>query len=229
MLPQCSVLGPILFLVYINDIPLTTERTSRFFSYSSLYADDLAALYHFKNSIKIVKKNINIYIDLIGKWLFKWRLKINADKCCYTVFSNNKTTSNKNFNLNINGSSIPYDKNPVFLGVTFDRRLCFGTHIDNLKTRALKRFNIIKILCHKSWGLNKTTLVGVYNALVGSIFNYSFFCISRWLNPPRLNLFKSFKIIMLEGFIGWLETPRLLFFAPLVKFQFFYPSYTIRL
>ena len=48
------------------------------------------------------------------------------------------------FDLLLNGESIPYNPNPAFLGVTFDERLCFNMHFENLRTRALSRLNIIK-------------------------------------------------------------------------------------
>ena len=60
----------------------------------------------------------------------------------------------------------------------FDESLCFKTHFLNLRTRALKRLNILKIFSHKSWHLNKKTLTNIYSALIGSIFDYSFFTVA---------------------------------------------------
>jgi hypothetical protein len=85
------------------------------------------------------------------------------------------------FDLQLNGESIPYNPNPVFLGITFDEKLCFNTHFENLGIRALKRLNILRIFSHKSCYFNRKTLTNIYSALIGSIFDYSFFsgtCIS---------------------------------------------------
>ena len=81
--------------------------------------------------------------------------------------------------MNFNKSKIPYNPNPVFLGVTFDEFLNFRIHTDNLEKRARKRLNIIKIFSHKSWHLSQVTLKGIYNAIIGSIFTYSFFAVAR--------------------------------------------------
>ncbi len=70
----------------------------------------------------------------------------------------------------------------MIFGVTFDQYLNFNEHTNNLVMRARKRLNIIKIFCHKSWHLNHETLKGIYNAIIGSIFNYSFFIIARVSN-----------------------------------------------
>jgi hypothetical protein len=171
--PQGSVLGPLLFSIFINDIPLLNEKH---LSYSSLYADDLGCLFFFKN-FKIVEKIINKYLLKLVNWLYKWRLVMNAKKCCYIFFSNKPVTTK--IELKLNNELIPYNSKPVFLGITFDEKLCFADHIESLKTRALKRINIIKIFCHKSWHLSHETLINIYKALIGSIFNYSFFCVKN--------------------------------------------------
>ena len=84
--------------------------------------------------------------------------------------------------LRLKGDQIPYNPNPVFLGITFDESLCFNKHFANLRVRALKRLNILKIFSHKSWHLNYSSLTNIYRALIGSIFDYSFFsiaCVSK--------------------------------------------------
>ena len=152
--PQGSVLGPLLFLIYINDIPLAYEKFS---SYSALFADDLGSIFIFKKT-KNVSKKINKYLENLVRWLFKWRLKMNTSKCSYTIFSG-IGCGKINFKLYMNKELIPYNKNPIFLGITFDKRLCFNKHYENLKVRATKRLNIIKIFTHSSWSLNHKTLI----------------------------------------------------------------------
>ena len=83
------------------------------------------------------------------------------------------------FDLKLNSEFIPYNPNPVFLGITFDESLCFHTHFENLRARALSRLNIIKIFSHKSWHLSRKTLTCIYRALIGSIFDYSFFSVAN--------------------------------------------------
>lgn len=129
---------------------------------------------------------MNMYLESLVEWLFKWRLKMNAKKCCYTIFSKNGNKNSICFNLKLKDGLIPYNAKPVFLGVTFDEFLCFNEHFNNLRLRALKKLNIIKILRHRSWGLSCLTLKSVYNALVGSIFGYSFFTVAN-VSAQNLN------------------------------------------
>ncbi len=75
--PQGSVLGPILFLIYINDIPLANLKH---ICYSGLFADDLATLFTFKRPVRI-GSTMKKYTENLVAWLYKWRLKINATKC----------------------------------------------------------------------------------------------------------------------------------------------------
>ena len=103
---------------------------------------------------------------------------MNAKKCCYTIFSG-KSKTGISLNLKLKNDTIPYNRNPVFLGITFDECLCFNKHYENLRVRALKRLNIIKIFSYKSWHLNKHTLVNLYRSLIGSIFDYSAFTVSN--------------------------------------------------
>jgi len=173
--PQGSVLGPLLFLIYINDIPLADEKHV---SYSSLFADDLATLFFFKKAGR-VKGKIKIFLENLVRWLYKFRLKMNADKCCYTLFSYNGNREQNFFDLKLNNGLIPYNPKPFFLGILFDEFLCFKAHVEMLRERALKRLNIIKIFCHRSWHIDVNTLKCIYNALIGSIFTYSFFAIAR--------------------------------------------------
>ena len=172
-LPQGSVLAPLLFSIFINDIPLATSPNS---SHSTLYADDLGSLFLFKKPGNI-EVTINNYLDLLSAWLFEWRLKMNTDKCNYVVFS--KGNSNIKFNLRLNNKQIGYQNNPLFLGIIFDKHLNFNLHYESLRKRALSRLNIIKIFSHKSWHLNHKTLLSIFTALVGSIFDYSFFTLAN--------------------------------------------------
>ena len=66
----------------------------------------------------------------------------------------------------------------IFLGTNFDEHLCFNSQIEFIRSRCQDRVNVIKIISHKSWKLLNKTLLGVYNALIGSIIDYSFFTIS---------------------------------------------------
>jgi len=61
----------------------------------------------------------------------------------------------------------------------FDEFLNFRAHVERLVTKARPRLNIIKIFCHKSWNLSHETLKGIYEALIGSLFVYSFFAVAR--------------------------------------------------
>ena len=114
---------------------------------------------------------------------------MNVKKCCYTIFSSGNREGLE-FDLRLNGESIPYNSKPVFLGITFDENLCFNKHFENLRLRALSRLNIIKIFSHSSWHLNRKTLTSIYRALIGSIFDYSFFSASC-VSEASLNLVQT--------------------------------------
>ncbi len=177
--PQGSSISPILFGIFINDIPLVTAPEE---GYSLLFADDLTVSFIF-NNIKIKDESVSnraqTYLDCIQKWLSKWRLRMAPQKCNYTIFSKGNRCPNKDFGLYLSGERIPYEKNPVSLGITFDEGMNFKAHVQKLKANCSRRLNIVKILSHKSWQLSTKTLLSIYKTLIGSVTDYSAFISPR--------------------------------------------------
>ena len=165
--PQGAVLSPTLFAIFINDIPSRfSEKKGQF---SLLYADDLILLAKFGNTTKGVEKEINKYLE---KWSSLWRLRFAPHKCSYTIFANSKKNLAAKMNLKLYNVSLNEDKSPKFLGFVYDGLLSGKEHLSKIKKTCMSRLNIIRILTHKNWGLNKSTLVQIYKSLIRSVMEY---------------------------------------------------------
>jgi hypothetical protein len=167
--PQGAVLSPLLFIVFINDLPLENRKN---LSFSLLFADDLCTSFIYKRHRNLASR-VNKYLKLLAIWLDKYRLEMNVTKCNYTIFC--KGTTETNFNFKLYGQRVPHCANPKFLGIIFDSHLSFESHVKSIKAKCMSRLNIIKILSHRSWKLSKNTLVNIYRSLIGSLFDYIHF------------------------------------------------------
>ncbi len=88
------MLGPILFSIYINDIPIKYNKNK---AYSFLFADDLNSFYIFKSFGKKIIKDL----ILLEKWPVKWRLLMAPSKCNYLVFSTSQKSESEKLILKL--------------------------------------------------------------------------------------------------------------------------------
>jgi hypothetical protein len=173
-LQQGGVLSPLLFSIYINDLPINDSVDK----HSLLFADDLAEM-HILDEINETNTNtINAHLKKLENWLNKWRLKMAPEKCSYLIFSKNKKTGyNEKIDLNFYNELIPLESsnNVRFLGIRFDKHFSFKNQISYLEDTCLDRINVLKVLSHHSWKINKETLINIYKSLIRSIIDYSIY------------------------------------------------------
>jgi hypothetical protein len=184
--PQGGVLSPTLFSIYINSAQSRRSKNKR---YTLLFADDLAFFEVYKNKNPSLEKRVNKFLSDLAAWAGKWRLTIAEHKCSYTTFS--KKIYLDEFTLMLNGKKIEYEQNPKFLGVTFDPRLNFLKHIQNIESKCLERLGVLKALAFGSFRLPTNVLIAVYKSLIRSLMEYSSFII----NIIQKNLIKKLQVI----------------------------------
>ena len=116
--PQGSCLGPLLFLVYINDLPHCLKNCA-----SKLYADD-TDIFVSGSNLKYIEKLIYQDLDNINKWLIANKLSLNAIKTKYMIFATCQKLKNcMEVDLKLNGSSITRTDKKDYLGLTLDEGL----------------------------------------------------------------------------------------------------------
>ena len=176
--PQGSVLGPLLFLCFINDLP----SVSKIFE-TLLFADD-ACLVSSSTSTRTLENNVNSELKLISKWLSNNKLCINYSKTYFMIFS--KRRSKSDLNIVIDNNKIKETDSVKYLGIIFDNKLNWAPQVTNITKKIasgcwaianLRKFVDIK------------TLRVIYFSLVYSHLTYGISC---WGSAPKYLINKLF-------------------------------------
>ena len=162
--PQSSVLGPLLFLIYINDLERNIKSNIKFF------ADD-TMLFSIVKDPAIFANNLNHDLDIIQQWAYQWKMEFNPDptKQATEVFFSFKETSPNHPQLIFNGIAVAKVNDQKHLGLILDSRLSFEKHLNGKIIKAKKYVGILK---HLSKFLPLKTLDQMYKALVRSHLDY---------------------------------------------------------
>ena len=160
-IPQGSILGPLLFLIYINDLP----NASNF--YVKLFADD-TFLSLSDPSLHNLNVRTNIELKKIYRWLEANRLTLNIAKSKFMILTN-KRISDRKFKLKINRTTLEKCSSYKYLGLFFDKDLDWKTHVSYVCKKISKTCGIISKLRHC---VDINTLKTVYYSLGYSYLRY---------------------------------------------------------
>ena len=186
--PQESVLGPVLFSLFINDLPASLPSSVS----CSLYADDLA-IWSSSPSVSTAVETTQGALFRLERWSEYWCLPLNPSKCEASFFSVDPHQANLQPNLLLLGSRLCFNPTPTFLGVTFDRTLSFSKHVSSLKAKFFSLLKALRYISASSWGPSKESLSVLYKSFLRSLLTYaspkclSFLCATNITKLERLH------------------------------------------
>jgi hypothetical protein len=176
--PQGSILGPLLFLLFINDLPNASSLL-----HFVLFADD-SNVFISHSSYSELFKILNKELILVSDWFKANRLSLNLNKTNYILFSSHrKSTPQEKGNVMIDSIDIPQVTSVKFLGVYLDQHVTWNTHIEQISRKIAKN---IGILSRISYQLPSNILLTLYYSM---IYPYLAYCNMIWASnyDSRLN------------------------------------------
>ena len=159
--PQGSILGPLLFLLYVNDLPNVVD------SLMSLFADDSKIA----RVINTVEDSLMLQADLenIAEWCAKWGMLLNPIKCqCMSI---TRKLHPINFHYNIHGRVLSKVDEIKDLGIIISKDLTFNKHVNSIVGKANQRWAMVMRLFDRT--RNPTLMRILFNSLVRSKLEYN--------------------------------------------------------
>lgn len=198
--PQGSILGPLLYILYVNDLPQAVDDGIK----TVLYADDTSVVIsHVKR--QNLTKIANTVATKVGDWLDKNGLNLNANKTAILNFK--RTASNSGMSVRVGDSSVVPSGAVRFLGLDLDPQLKWSNHLTALTNRLSSetfRLRTLAAVCSGS------VLLSVYHGCFHSVMSYG---IEFWGSAGTVSdvLIVQKRAVRVIAGCGWRDHCRPLF------------------
>ena len=195
-----SVLGPLLFLLYVNDLCRSSDKLSFY-----LFADDTNLLYADRD-INSLERVLNAELSKVQEWLVANRLTLNAKKSNFVIFHPHQKKLDRDvilkiFDIETNDFVLLDQKTYIkYLAILIDSNLTWKYHISYITSKISKTIGVIARLRHF---VPTSTLLTLYRSFLSP---YLLYCLTVWGQAPQIYLN---QILVLQK-----RALRLIYFAP---------------
>lgn len=160
--PQGSVLGPVLYLLYTCDIPELENNTI------ATFADDTAIM-AIGNSHEEAVEKVQMAVNQVYEWTKKWKIKLNESKSIHIDFSNKQ---HRYFQIFINNQAIPYENTAKYLGMTLDAKLRWKAHVKKKRDELNLRYKQMYWLLGRNSSLSLQNKLLLYKQVLMPVWTY---------------------------------------------------------
>lgn len=172
--PQGSILGPLLYVLYTSDLPTSPQTTI------GTFADD-TAIFATEEDPRAAVLKLQEHLDQIGQWLKKWKIKANETKSTHITFTLRKDQCP---NISLNQVNIPQQNIVKYLGLHLDSKLNWKQHILKKKKQIELRVKEINWLIGRKSRLSIENKLLIYKTVIKPIWTYG---IELWSCASKSN------------------------------------------
>ena len=196
--PQGSVLGPLLFIIFLADLPTHLNTTL------TVFADD-TSIFSTRSSQSRAKSNVQSHLYRLQRYYQMWKIRVNVEKseALFIQKSNRLNAINENFySLEMNGSKIPYKKSIRFLGYYVQPNLKHNEHVNRILLKVYTGLHKLYPVMNANNGISQDVKVKIYLTILRPVLTYG---VAVWHTLPkylikRLKLFENKCLRMAMNF-----------------------------